>query len=247
MPDPTEQDLTATPEPTIEHTPEAVKPSASPTSGVRNPDKLLELYNQQKEELKSLKDFKAGKEAESSQAEQERLKKEQQYEALIPVKIKEATDPLSKQLDKLTKERGEWETKYKESNTQYEALQTTLKTDNLKDEVYQGFLSQGGDSKTTSKDTLWKLYGGDITVDEKGGAKDLEAMFTTMKADSFGQKLFVAVAPEGTGTPQQSTSTPKTQKGNSPVVVVTKAMLLNPKRHGITPEKLISGEMVVEG
>jgi len=178
--------------------------------------------------------------------EEERLKKDSQYEALIPLKVKEATDPLQKQLDKLTKERGDWETKYKESNTQYEALQTTIKTDKLKDEVYQGFLAKGGDSKTTSKDTLWKLYGNDVSLDEKGSAKDLEAMFTTMKADSFGQKLFVAVAPEGTGTPQQSSSTPKAQKGNSPIVV-TKAMLLNPKRHNITPEKLISGEMIVEG
>jgi len=246
MSDQIEQDLTATSEPSASPTPEPVKPSASPTSGVRNPDKLLELYNQQKEELKTLKDFKAGKEDEARGMEEERLKKEQQYEALIPVKIKEATDPLQKQLDKLTKERGEWETKYKESNTQYEALQTTIKTDKLKDEVYQGFLSQGGDSKTTSKDTLWKLYGGDITVDEKGGAKDLEAMFTTMKADSFGQKLFVATVPEGTGTPQQSSNTPKASTGNKPRSV-TKAMLLNPKKHGITPEDIISGKVLVEG
>ena len=246
MPDPTEQDLTATSEPSASSTPEAVKPSASHTSGVRNPDKLLELYNQQKEELKSLKDFKAGKEAESSQAEQDRLKKEQQYEALIPVKVKEATDPLQKQLDKLTKERGDWETKYKESNTQYEALQTTIKTDKLKDQFYQAFTSQNGDAKSTSKDTLWKLFGSDVKVDDSGSAKDLDALFTTMKADSFGQKLFVAVAPEGTGTPQQTTSTPKVSTGSKPIVV-TKAMLLNPKRHGITPEKLISGEMIVEG
>ena len=247
MSDSIEQDLTATSEPSASPTPEAVKPSASPTSGVRNPDKLLELYNQQKEELKTLKDFKASKEAESSQAEQDRLKKEQQYEALIPVKIKEATDPLQKQVTKLEKERGDWEEKFKSANSQYEALQTTIKTDKLKDEFYQAFTSQNGDAKSTSKDTLWKLYGSEITVDEEGSAKDLDALFTTMKADSFGQKLFVATLPEGTGTPQQSTGTPKAQKGNSPVVVVTKAMLLNPKRHGITPEKLISGEMVVEG
>jgi len=246
MPDPTEQDLTATPEPTIEHTTEVVKPSASPSSGVRNPDKLLELYNQQKEELKSLKDFKASKEAESSQAEQDRLKKEQQYEALIPVKIKEAIDPLQKQVTKLEKERGDWETKYKESNTQYEALQTTIKTDKLKDELYQGFLSQGGDSKSTTKDTLWKIYGSDVKVDDSGKPNDLEAMFITMKADSFGQKLFVATVPEGTGTPPQSNLSPKASTGSKPISV-TKAMLLNPKRHGITPEKLISGEMVVEG
>ena len=242
MPDPTEQDLPTT----IEPTPEIVEPSVIPTSGVRNPDKLLELYNQQKEELKSLKDFKASKESEARGQEEDRLKRESQYEALIPLKVKAATEPLQKQLDKLTKERGDWEAKFNSTNSQFEALQTTIKTDKLKDEVYQGFLSHGGDAKSTSKDTLWKIYGSDVKADESGKPTDLDALFTTMKTDSFGQKLFVAVAPEGTGTPPQSNSSPKASASNKPVVV-TKAMLLNPKKHGITPEKLISGEMVVEG
>ena len=229
---------------TEETTEDVVTPEVTKTSSsVRNPDKLLELYNQQKEELKSLKDFKASKEAESSQAEQDRLKKEQQYEALIPVKVKEALDPLQKQVTKLEKERNDWETKYKESNTQYEALQTTLKTDKLKDQVYQGFLATGGDSDT-SKDAFWKLYGSDITVDEEGSAKDLDPLFDSLKKDKFGAKLFVATVPEGSGTPQQSTSTPKATQTSKPREV-TKAQLLNPKKHGITTEDIIAGKVVV--
>lgn len=217
------------------------------TSTVRNPEKLLEQFNEQKVELKELRALKVARDQEISAAEQKRLEDKGQYEALIPKKIEEAVTPLQKQIEKLTKERDELTVGLSTAKSQFENLQTEIKTEKVKDATYREFLAQDGSSKT-SKDVFWKLYGDQVAVDDKGSPVKLDELFTTIKADDFGASLFTVKVPEGSGTPKQS-GTPGKAKAPGPIVI-SKSEANNAgflRKNGITLEQIGKGEVVIEG
>jgi hypothetical protein len=233
-------------------TSEAVSPEVKPEviqapteTGVRNPDKLLELYNSQKEELKELKAFKESQTKAQSKAEQKRLEDLAQYEALVPLKVKEATEPLSAQLAKIEAEKIDIAKKLAESKAQYEKLQSDISTANTKATVYSEFLAQKGDPSVSS-DEFWNLYGSKVTLDKSGVVSDIPNLFKTVQESTLGKRLFLANVPSGTGTPASNGSVGKVSNSTEPRVV-TQAQLLNPKKYGITTEDVRSGKIIVRG
>lgn len=218
--------------------------SSTATTEVRDPNKLLELYNQQKEELRVLKDFKSKQEQAQSKAEQERLQKEQQYEALIPIKVKEAVEPVQANLTKAEQEKAKLQEKLALAEKKYQDLQTEIKVSKSQDIFYSEFLGQNGDPKT-SKETLWKLYGDKVTFDDKGSITRVPELFKSLQSDDFGSKLFIASNPSGSGTSPQGKANVSTSTSSAPRVV-TKAMLLSPRKHGFTMNDITTGKVVVE-
>lgn len=220
---------------------EPVKPVESP---VRNPEGLLNAYEAQKKEIADLKAFKLKRESELSAIEQDRLKKEQQFEALIPLKIEEALKPYAEKLTAYEIDKVSLTAKLSEAETKYEDLKNSLKLSSDKEALYAEFLVQKGDN-STSKDALWKLYGSEVKQDKDGQPIELTELVKTIALDSFGSKLFSLPALSGTGTPPQKSTAAKeaTDKPRS----VTQAMLLNPRKHSIKTEDIMSGKIVVEG
>lgn len=218
--------------------------SSTATTEVRDPNKLLELYNQQKDELKELRNFKTKQEQEKSKAEQERLQKEQQYEALIPLKVKEAVEPIQSNLTKVEQEKAKLQEKLAQAEKKYQDLQTEIKVSKSQDVLYTEFLSANGDPKT-SKETLWKLYGDKVTFDDKGSVQGVSELFKSLQSDDFGSKLFIVSTPSGSGTSPQGKSNVTTNASSAPRVV-TKAMLLSPRKHGFTMDDITTGKVVVE-
>lgn len=220
-----------------------VKPESTP---VKNPDKLLELYNAQKVELKELKAFKLAKEEEVSLAEQKRLEEKGQYEALIPKKIEEAVSPLKKEIEKLIKERDDLTARLTHSKTEFESLQTAVRTEKVKDATYTEFLAKDGSPKT-SKDVFWKLYGDQVAVDDKGNPSDLESLFTKIKSDEFGASLFTVKVPEGSGTPKQNGTVSKPKEVGP--IVITRSEANNVgflRKSGYTLEQITKGEIIIK-
>lgn len=219
--------------------------STTPTEPVvRNPEKLLELFNQQKVDLAELKKYKTDREQELATLEQDRLKKEQQYEALIPIKIQEAIKPYVTELENFKSAKVTLENQLLEAQSKYQMLQDSLLDASLKESLYAEFLKSDGDPKT-SKDALWKLYGDSATVKE-GKIEGLTDLIKTIQSDTIGSRLFTVKQPNGTGTPPQ-TKTGVTQDSPNTPRSVTKAMLLNPRKHGFSTEDIISGKVIVEG
>lgn len=236
---------TVTPESTNQTVPATIPtPPESSNTSVRNPERLLELFNQQKEELASLKKYKTDRDTELSTIEQDRLKKEQQYEALIPLKIEEALKPYAEKLTAYESEKVTLSNKLLEAESKYQTLQDSLTTASLKDSLYSEFVKSEGDP-ATSKESLWKLYGDQATITE-GKISDLPGLIKTIQSDSFGAKLFITKVPSGSATPPQTKAGVNKEAASQPRSV-TKAMLLNPRKHGINTADIISGKIVVEG
>lgn len=233
-------------EPNTSTVPVAVPPTPTEpaNTSVRNPERLLELFNQQKEELANLKKYKTDRDTELSQIEQARLQKEQQYEALIPIKIEEALKPYTEKLTAYESEKVTLSNKLLEAESKYQSLQDSLTTASLKDSLYSEFVKSEGDP-ATSKESLWKLYGDQATITE-GKIADLPGLIKMIQDDSFGAKLFVAKVPNGSATPPQ-TKAGVTKEATDKPRSVTQAMLLNPRKHGINTADIISGKIVVEG
>lgn len=246
MTEPENTNPTVPTEPNVPATPPTVPspPTEPANTSVRNPERLLELFNQQKEELATLKKYKTDRDTELSVIEQDRLKKEQQYEALIPLKIEEALKPYTEKLTAYESEKVTLSNKLLEAESKYQTLQDSLTSASLKDSLYSEFVKSEGDP-ATSKESLWKLYGDQATITE-GKISDLPGLIKTIQEDSFGAKLFIAKVPNGSATPPQTkagVTKTETDKPRS----VTKAMLLNPRKHGINTADIISGKIVVEG
>lgn len=225
--------------------PTTAKSESVGRSEVRNPDKLLELFNSQKEELTALKLYKAKRDKELSDLDQERLKKDQQYEALFPIKIEEAVKPYLEKVNAYEADKLALSNKLQESETKYQKLQESLKVSSQKELLYSEFTNAQGNPKVT-KEALWKLYGSDVKTDKDGHTVELPELIKTIQSDSFGSSLFVTPSPSGSGTsPQTKANTAKleTDKPRS----VTQAMLLNPRKHGINMADISSGKIVVEG
>lgn len=223
-------------------------PTEKPTeskSEVRNPEKLLELFNAQKEELSALKTYKATRDQELSTLEQDRLKKEQQYEALIPLKIEEALKPYLEKVTSYEADKVNLSNKLLEAESKYQELQESLKVASQKDSLYSEFTSASGNPKVT-KEALWKLYGSDIKTDKEGNTIEWPELIKTIQADTFGASLFVVSSPSGSGTSPQTKANTAKQETNKPRSV-TQAMLLNPRKHGINMSDISSGKIIVEG
>ena len=226
--------------------PEIVAPSTEST--VRNPDKLLEHYNQAKLELAELKKYKSESEAQQSVLAQTRLKKEEQYEALMPLKIEEALKPYLEQIKQFESSKLALSSQLTESEKRDSDLQNTLKTSSLQDALYSEFTNLVGTQKgdpSLSKVDIWKLYGSDVKVDNSGKPIELAALIETIKTSPLGSKLFVSVTPVGSGTSQTKAS--NTKDATDKPRVVTQAMLLNPRKHNINTSDIKSGKIVVEG
>lgn len=217
-----------------------------PESTVRNPDKLLELFNAQKAELAEYKKYKTTRESELGVIEQDRLKKEQQYEALIPLKIEEALKPYLEKVALYETDKVNLSNKLLEAQSKYQMLQDSLNVSSMKDSLYTEFVAAKGDP-STSKEALWKLYGADIKVDKDGKPTELPELMKTIQADSFGSRLFIATVPSGTGTTPQTTKAGSAKTESDKPRSVTQAMLLSPRKHGITMADIGSGKIIVEG
>lgn len=214
-------------------------------STVKNPDKLLEHYNAQKEEIKELKAFKLAEEKKARELEQKRLEEKGEYEALIPKKIEEATTPLQKQIEKLNKEKEELAKDLSKATSQFESLQSEIKTNQIKDATYKEFLAQDGSPKT-SKEVFWKLYGDQVKVDETGLPVKLDKLFETIKADDFGASLFTVKVPEGTGTVKQTNTTKSKEAGPIVISQAEANDLRFMRRNGYTLEQISKGEVLIK-
>lgn len=232
------------PEETKTVVPETIKPIVT-ESTVRNPDKLLERYEAQKAELAELKKYKSTKDAELSASEQERLKKEQQYEALVPLKIEEALKPYLAQVKTFESDKATLTTKLAESEKKYNDLQSLLKTNSLQESLYSEFIAQKGDGTLVDKSALWKIYGDGVKLSSEGDPIELDKLMETIKGTTLGAKLFTVVSPVGSGTTQTKATQMKTDSDKPRVV--TQEMLLNPRKHGINTKDITSGKIVVEG
>jgi hypothetical protein len=226
-------------------TAETAASSTTQKTEVRNPDRLLELFNAQKEELKALKAYREAKEAELAQAEAERLAAQGQYEALIPIKIDEALKPVNEKLIAEQKRAEKSEADLAKAKAEYDALKAEIKLSAVKDAVYGAFTNPkvGGDP-ATGKDAFWKLYGSEVKFDADGRPTDLDELFTNLKADSFGAKLFLATTPEGSGTPPQSGVSRSAGKASPKVITQSE---FNKRGNGYTIEQVISGEISIRG
>jgi hypothetical protein len=180
---------------------------------VRDPDKLLQHYDQAKEEVRSLKgqlkafgdlkpedikaltEFKTQKEAEAQQAKEEQLKKEQQYEALLAERIgaveqksKLELDRLQKQVSILEAERDDWKTKF-------EGFQTETNTRLLRSSVQDAFLKAGGKvgSGELSADHyfnyLWATSNNRFKLDDSGSVQVLSQDGKAIATDAKGNAL----------------------------------------------------------
>lgn len=237
-------DLENTIEPVTIEPVETPPTAPAPEPVVRNPEKLLELFNAQKAEMAALKAYKTEQENKVALSEQDRLKKEQQYEALVPIKIEEALKPYLEQIKEFETTKSTLATKLAEAEKRYTDLQDKLKTQSLQDSLYSEFVNQKGDA-TLNKLDLWKLYGDSVKIDKDGNALELSALMETIKASTLGAKLFVTVTPVGSGT--SGTKASATKEATDKPRVVTQAMLLNPRKHGINTADVKSGKIVVEG
>lgn len=232
--------------------------SGSGDAGVRNPDKLLELFNKQKDELKELKAFKAQQEKLKADAEAERLKKEQQYEALIPLKIDEAVNPLKQQLESLNAEKDRLAKELAEAIAAKTTIENEKNTEKLKRSVYKSYIKNGGiesEGEDSPFDLLWNSYASKFSLnkdnidvnatDEKGKPLSLDGFITSLKQKPSLAPLFKAELTNGSGTPPQATQGRSTVSDGVKPRVVTKEQMANPKRHGFTIQDIKDGKVVI--
>lgn len=225
--------------------PVVAAPPAAKSTEVRDPDRLLELYRERGEELKTLREYKATQDAAVAKANADRLAAQGQYEALVPIKIEEALAPVNQSLAAEKARADKVAADLEKAKAEYAALKSEIQTNTLKDAVYSAFVNPkvGGDP-ATSRDALWKLYGSDVKLDTTGKPIELENLFTELKADPFGAKLFLAVTPEGSGTPPQGGVTRPSGKAAPKEVTAAE---FNRRGSGYTTEQVIAGEVVIKG
>lgn len=219
---------------------------------IKNPDALLKAFESTKAELKELKDFKRKTEENLTAAETKRLEEKGQYEALIPIKVKEAVESVNqllqaetKKVEKLTKDKAELETRF-------DSLQKEYKGEKLKTLVNQTFLDSEIKGDPEALDLFWSAYGSkfDLSNDGKpvvsGSDKSLSDYIGELKKTPVGSRLFLADIPEGSGTNPQSGSS-KGSGGDNKPRVVTAAEAMNPKKAGFTLEDVRDGKVVIKG
>ncbi len=218
------------------------------TSTVRNPDRLLELYESQKAELKELKAFKAQQEAEKQALEAKRLEEKGQYEALIPLKVEEALKPVNQSLEAEKKRAEKLATELAKIKVEKENLEQEYRGEKLKSLVNPLFRQSGG--KDGAEEFLWAKFGGQFDLNDgkpvlSGSDKELSAFFEELKKDPVGALLFEPTLPEGSGTNPQTTAG-KGSGGKAAPRVVTAVEALNPRKAGFTLEDIASGAVVIK-
>lgn len=227
------------------------KPTEAPVNQstqteIKNPDGLLKAYEATKEELKTLKEFKATIEREKQQLEAKRLEEKGQYEKALELKINEALTPVNQSLEqerkakeKLAKDAQTWQEKYLN-------LEKEVKTEKLKNGVNQLFLSSEAQGDKDAIDLFWAKYGNQFTLSDDGkpvlsdGSDPLE-FIKGLHKDPGAKRLFLANIPEGSGTNPQTGSS----KGSGvKPVVMTAAEQMKSKDPKIL-QKIISGEIKI--
>lgn len=229
---------------------ETSEAAVNQSSEVRNPDKLLELYNAQKAELKELKTFRTQQETLAQQAEAKRLEEKGQYEAALTLKVQEALTPVNQLFEAEKKRSEKLATENAKIKAEYEALEKGYKGEKLKSLVNQSFAASDGDTEVF--DLFWSGYGGQFSLSDdgkpvlSGSNDDINTFMKTLSATPVGARLFKANLPEGSGTTPQSTNS----KGSTPKAaprVVTQAEALNPRKAGFTLEDVMKGDVVIQG
>lgn len=161
---------------------------------------IVKAFNATKEELKTFKDA-------ATQAEQDKLKREQRYEELLPQQIAQATDPLKAQLEKAQKELVKKAKDYDELQTLYTGLQTSVATAEVQSVVKSAYLASGPikEGADAAFDVIWKTHGSTFAKDGdvvKAGDKDLATFFGELKTAPVFSGMFAGdPKPSGTGTP----------------------------------------------
>jgi hypothetical protein len=180
---------------------------------VRDPEKLLQHYDQAKDEVRSLKarlnafgdlkpedikaltDFKTQKEAEAQQAKEEQLKKEQQYDSLLAEKIGAVEKKSSMEIDRLQKQVSLLETERDDWRTKFEGFQTETNTRLLRSSVQDAFLKAGGKvgSGELSADHyfnyLWSTSNNRFKLDDAGAVQILSQDGKAIATDAKGNAL----------------------------------------------------------
>lgn len=167
---------------------------------------LVKAFNATKDELKGLKEFKQQQEQVASQAEEERLKREQQYEALLPKKVDEATAPLKAQLEKLNTDYLKLQEKLKAEQTKYAELETGIKTEKIRGSALTAYIENGGVKEGAKEafELIWAANKDNFVLDGdavKVGDQPLGDFYKTLKTTPGYANLFTIDAPEGSGTP----------------------------------------------
>jgi len=219
-------------------------------SGVRNPEKLLELFNAQKDELKALKSYKKQQDDAIAAAEAKRLEEKGAYESLLPIKIQEAVTPVNQALEVERKRAEKLATDLAKAKAEYESLSSGYKQEKLKSLVNQAFTAQdtsGVKGDPAAFDLFWKGYGDKFALDEASGTpavSDFEspaAFLATLHKDPTASRLFLANMPEGSGSAPQSTSGRAT--GTQPKVLSTADVAKSRDKDLMV--KIMRGEVVV--
>lgn len=236
----------------VKQSPPTPETPVNQTTEVKNPDALLKAYEATKEELRVLREFKKAQEAKEQQLETERLKREQQYEALIPLKVKEAVEPVNQSLDAERKKAEKLANDYAKLKTDYESLQKGYKTEKLKTAVNQAFISPDVNGDPDAVELFWATFGSkfDLSDDGKpvvtGSDSDLLGFMTGLKTDPGAKRLFKADLPEGAGTNPQSANNKAPTPTTKPRVITAEEAMY-PKKYGVTLEDIQSGKVVVKG
>jgi hypothetical protein len=225
-------------------TPENSKPVEQ--EEVRDPQNLLKLYNATKEENKALKAYKLSVDKVKAKQEAERLKREQQYEALLPLELEKAKEPLVSKISELEKM---LEKASKESQTYKKTLEdykTEQYKSQLRTKLTEKFAKSGGNvSDSSTVDYLLTSYGDKFALNDKGEfATDVDALFKDLKTKAIGQALFLANVGEGSGMEPKQTTT--RQPGTKVPRVVTEAEMMNPRKHGFTMKDVLDGNVVLQ-
>jgi hypothetical protein len=243
----------ATETPVNQSTPEADKTAEKPvnqssTEEIRNVDGLKKAYDAVKLELKELKSYKQQQDKVAQDAEAKRLADKGAFEALLPIKVKEAVDPVNQMLEAEKRKAEKLATENAKLKADYESLQSGYKTEKLKSLVNQSFTASGGDPDAV--DLLWGAYGNKFTLTEdgkpvlQGSNQAISEYMKTLQGDSVGSRLFLAKQAEGTGTNPQNNA----GKGGTGVQarIMTNAEA-NASRDPKLMEKINSGEVIIKG
>jgi hypothetical protein len=233
--------------PTVNETPVNQSTQAT-TTEIKNPDGLLNAYEALKAENKELRSFKTQAEQVKQAEEAKRLEQQGQYEALIPLKVKEALDPVNQSLEAERQAKETVSKKLAKLESEYNNLQAQYKQEKLQRAVNQLFMSPeiGGDP--AAEKLFWSAYGSNFDLDNDGKpvAKDgseLPKFLEGLKSDPAAQRLFLAKVPEGSGTLPQGTTTGGQTK--TPIAISSEAAL-NLKKAGVTLEQIAAGEVLIK-
>jgi hypothetical protein len=255
-------------------------------SEVRDPDKLLQHYDRAKDELRAakdqlktlqtqlgdlkpeditaLKEFKTKKQQEETQAEEDRLKKEQQYEILLTQKVDAAKTEANLELDRLRKQVGILETERDQWKGKYEGFSTETNTKTLRSAAYDAFIKSGG--KTGEGDLpadhyfeyFWATTGKRLKLDDKGNPQVLSPDGAAIATDAKGNALSLTdfmssyktkddalfkFEVKGEGSGSLGSGTPG--KASTPRTVAEENGIVNLRKAGVSLEDIISGKVKV--